>query len=103
MRAPLATAPASGLAAYRATGNGPGEVGYGQGCGMSAAPSGSRWSASPALPPGTWRTRSIWRLARRSLWDLAKADAHGQPIKIGDFSFDDDNFIWVELSPSDYE
>jgi hypothetical protein len=32
-----------------------------------------------------------------------KVDAHGKPIKIGDFSFDDDNFIWVELSPSDYE
>jgi hypothetical protein len=46
---------------------------------------------------------AVERLAGAPSGDLAKADAHGQPIKIGDFSFDDDNFIWVELSPSDYE
>jgi PIN domain len=30
-------------------------------------------------------------------------DSKGKPAKIADFSFDDDNFIWVSLMPNDYD
>jgi hypothetical protein len=34
---------------------------------------------------------------------LIEADKNGKPTKIKEFSFDDDDFIWVSLMPSDYD
>jgi len=32
-----------------------------------------------------------------------KVDQHGKPICIAEFAFDDDNFIWVSISPNDLD
>jgi hypothetical protein len=32
-----------------------------------------------------------------------KVDRHGKPKSIAEFSFDDDNFVWVSIGPNDYD
>jgi len=32
-----------------------------------------------------------------------RVDQHGKPTSIAEFSFDDDNFIWVSIAPSDLD
>jgi hypothetical protein len=32
-----------------------------------------------------------------------KVDGHGKPTSIAEFSFDDDNFVWVSIGPNDYD
>jgi hypothetical protein len=32
-----------------------------------------------------------------------KVDQHGKPTSIAEFSFDDDNFVWVSIAPNEYE
>jgi hypothetical protein len=32
-----------------------------------------------------------------------KVDQHGKPTSIAEFSFDDDNFIWVSIGPNDFD
>jgi hypothetical protein len=32
-----------------------------------------------------------------------KVDQHGKPTSIAEFSFDDDNFVWVSIGPDDFD
>jgi hypothetical protein len=32
-----------------------------------------------------------------------KVDQHGKPTSIAEFSFDDENFIWIEIRPNDLD
>jgi pterin-4a-carbinolamine dehydratase len=32
-----------------------------------------------------------------------KVNEHGKPSSIAEFSFDDDNFIWVSIGPNDFD
>jgi hypothetical protein len=45
--------------------------------------------------------KSIWIEANFTM--TLKVDARGRPTKIADFSFADDDFIWVRLMPHDYD
>ena len=32
-----------------------------------------------------------------------KVEQHGKPTSIAEFSFDDDNFVWVSIGPIDFD
>ena len=57
---------------------------------------------------GTYYRTTPWRAKRisKSEADFSmtlKVDGHGKPTSIAEFSFDDDNFVWVSIGPNDYD